>query len=195
MRRLRQRNACPDPSWSNWLEATARREIAQHLLVDAQVEAVARLLTAAGVAFVLIKGSARRAAAAVYPFADARSTLDVDVLIPAARARGACDLLRASGYEFATPAEATPPGHYHERPLWDRSRVAVEVHTSTSRAVTPAVAWRRATMGGCEARRDGLRLPIPSATELLWHGLTHALGLGAAGFRLRFFLDAAVVLA
>jgi hypothetical protein len=36
---------------------------------------------------------------------------------------------------------------------------------------------------------------VPCATELLWHALTHALHHGPSGFRLRYFLDAAVILA
>ena len=40
---------------------------------------------------------------------------------------------------------------------------------------------------------DGLGLKVPSATELLWHGVAHGVHQGAAGFRLRFLLDAAAV--
>jgi hypothetical protein len=36
---------------------------------------------------------------------------------------------------------------------------------------------------------------VPCATELLWHALTHALHHGPRGFGLRYFLDAAVILA
>jgi hypothetical protein len=36
---------------------------------------------------------------------------------------------------------------------------------------------------------------IPCATELLWHALTHALHHRQRGFRLRFYLDAAVIMA
>ena len=40
-----------------------------------------------------------------------------------------------------------------------------------------------------------MQVRVPSATELLWHGLTHALEAGPYGFRLRYLLDGAAILA
>lgn len=42
---------------------------------------------------------------------------------------------------------------------------------------------------------NGIKVLIPAPTELLWHGLTHALHHDLRAWRLRFFLDAASVLA
>lgn len=167
--------------------------MARNLLVDEQVAKLVRLLGAAGIPHLLLKGAARRAAAALYPFAEARATSDVDLLVPAAQAWAAWDRLRASGYELAVRPRAIHPGHFHLPPLWDRSRVAVELHTSTSATVPPEVAWRRANAHPREVEHHGLPVRIPSATELLWHGLTHGLGSGSDGFRLRFLMDGAVI--
>src|SRR5207253_6383109 len=140
------------------------------------------------------KGAARRRSSDLFPYADARATHDVDVLVPAARAREAWDLLCRAGYE-RTPPNGRGEGHFHLPPLWDAQRVAVELHTSTSEAVAPAEAWRRATTGGRAVERAGVQVALPAPTELLWHGLTHALRHRADAFRLRFLLDGAAILA
>ncbi len=194
-RRLQQLGAGDllEPGFRTWLARRARDTAARNLLIDAQVDAVLRVLHSAGVPHVLLKGAARRAVADVLPFADARATVDVDVLVPAALAQQAWDRLRRSGYELAKHPRAIRPGHFHLPPLWDRARVAVELHTSTSPLVSPDEDWRRATTGGCEVERDGLRLRVPSATELVWHGLTHSLRNRSDAFRLRFLLDGAAI--
>jgi Uncharacterised nucleotidyltransferase len=144
---------------------------------------------------VLLKGAARRFASDLFPYAGARATHDVDVLVPAARAQEAWDQLRRAGYEPATPNGRGHWEHFHLPALWDGQRVAVELHTSTSRAVAQAEAWRRATTGARPLERAGVRADVPAPTELLWHGLTHALRHRADAFRLRFLLDGAAMLA
>ena len=176
------------------LRARAAAERARCLLVDAEAEGVVRYLGERGVPCVLIKGTARRAAGARYPGADARATVDVDLLLPAERVREVWDDLRARGWPFAGDPALTPPGHFHLPPLQGPNRVGVELHSATGAPVAAAEAWRRARSGE-EVEWHGLRVRVPPATELLWHGLTHALGGGAAGFRLRCFLDAAAVVA
>lgn len=196
-RRLRQIGAegTSEPAFTRWLERCARNAAARNLLVDAQTEVILRFLDAEGVSHVLLKGMARRAAARLYPFADARTTNDVDVLVPAARAGQVWDRLRTSGYNYALRPEDTPPGHYHLPPLHDGARVAVEFHTSTSRAVPPEQAWRRATAGARELEFRGLVTRVPSPTELLWHGITHAMSHESDAFRLQYLQDAAVICA
>ncbi|HEU5262495.1 MAG TPA: nucleotidyltransferase family protein [Gemmatimonadales bacterium] len=193
-RRLRQLGRdLPETEFRAWLARRARRTTARNLLVDEQVAKLVRLLRAAGIPHVLLKGAARRAAAALYPLAEARATNDVDVLVPAAQAQAAWDGLRASGYELAVRPRGIHPGHFHLPPLWDRSRVAVELHTSTSPTVPSEVAWHRANADPREVEHYGMPVRVPSATELLWHGLTHSLGNGSNGFRLRFLMDGAVI--
>ncbi len=153
---------------------------------------VARIAAREGVPSVLLKGSARRAAAALYPYADARDTLDIDLLVPEACARPLWECLRSAGYEVMVEL---PPGHFHLDPLSRPGGVAVEIHTSTSLRIPPEEAWRRAASDGDVVEHDGLGLKVPSATELLWHGVAHGVHQGAAGFRLRFLLDAAAVCA
>ena len=99
------------------LRARASAERAHGLLVDAEADGVLRLLNERGVPCVAIKGTARRAAAARYPFADARDTLDVDLLLPAARVEETWNDLRSRGWDYVTEPSATPAGHYHPPPL------------------------------------------------------------------------------
>jgi hypothetical protein len=181
--------------FAGWLAQRARDTAARNLLVDAQTVDVVRLFTAHDVPHVLLKGVARRALAPRLPFADARATRDVDVLVPAARAEEAWLRLCAAGCERVHPTGGTRPGHFDLPPLWNEARVAVALHTSTGPLVPPAEAWRRATAGGCVLEWDGVRVHVPTATELLWHGLTHAVRHRADTFRLRFLLDGTTILA
>lgn len=177
------------------LRRTAIGEKARGLLVDAETEEMVRYLSARGIPHVLIKGTARRAAAGCYPYADARATRDVDVLLPARCVREVWNGLRNDGWPLATDPGATPAEHYHPPPLLGPQRVGVELHESTGHGFTPEEGWRRANDGAVELEWHQLLVRVPPATELLWHGLTHALHAGPAGFRLRYFLDGASILA
>jgi hypothetical protein len=73
--------------------------------------------------------------------------------------------------------------------------IGVELHRSTGPAIAPEEAWRRASAGGEELEWHGLQVRVPPATEMLWHGLTHAVQAGPGGFGLRYFLDGATILA
>ena len=193
-RRLRTLGVAVHPALGDALRVAAHRDALIGLRVDEETEAVVGVLDGAGIPFALIKGPARRAAASLYPFADARSTSDVDLLVPEARGGEAWAALTAAGYEPVDPG-TTPEDHFHLLPIWSARRVAVELHTSTSGWVTPAEAWRRATEGADTVEWAGHTLRIGSATELLWHGLTHAFMHGGDGMRLRTFLDGAAILA
>jgi hypothetical protein len=196
-RRLRETGlaeAAP-PELREALRTVAMDEQARAMLVDAETVELERHLNERGVSSVLIKGPARRAAGGRFPYADARATLDVDVLLPASRVEEVWRDLRARGWAGPANPGATPPGHHHLPPLRGPNGVSVELHVSTDPAVAPEEAWRRATADGTSLEWHGVCVRIPSATELLWHGLTHALRAGPVGFRLRHFLDGASVLA
>jgi len=165
------------------------------MLVDEQTEETVRALSAQGIPHVLIKGSARRAAAGRYPYADARATRDVDLLLPKQCVQEVWDDMRRMGWQYGTDPAVTPSDHYHPPPLVGPHRVAVELHWSTGYAITPEEAWRRANDGAVELDWHQVRVRVPSATELLWHGITHALHAGPLGFRLCYFLDGAAILA
>jgi Uncharacterised nucleotidyltransferase len=178
----------------DWLDRRARATVAHNLLVDAQADRVAQLLCAHGVPFVLIKGTARRALVKEMPFADARVVSDVDVLVPSAYAYDAWEHLRAAGYQRIRPVR--DPAPFHLPPVFDRDRVLVELHTSTSRTVAPDEAWHRAVVGSRPITRAGVTFHVQaSTTELLWHAVTHALNHYPSSFRLRLLLDAAVICA
>ena len=89
--RLAQLNArdFADRRFRTWLDHRSRELVSRNLLVDAQIDRAARALSDGNVPFVLIRGSAWRALADTIPRADARATSDVEILIPAARARDA----------------------------------------------------------------------------------------------------------
>lgn len=201
-RRLAAINAMEsaDRRVSVWLEHRSREMAARNMLVDAQTDRVVRLLSDAAVPFVLIKGAARRVLAESLPYADARAINDVDILLDAESAQHAWEHLRGAGYELARRPDkrsaVTAAGHFHLETLWDRSRVAVELHTSTSRTVAAGEAWKRAMSAARYVERAGVLVPVQSCpTELLWHAVAHALDHGRKGFRLHFLLDATVILA
>ena len=200
-RRLAQLNAhdFADRRFRTWLEHRSHELAARNRLVDAQTDRVAGALGDANIPFVLIEGTAWRALADTIPYADARATSDVDILIPAARARDAWEELRMAGYEIpASPVDrpAVTPARFHLPTVWNLSRVAVELHTSTSDDVSAAEAWRRANVDVRRVERGGVVVVVEaSPTELLWHALTNAFSHAASAFRLGFLLDAAAIVA
>jgi hypothetical protein len=196
-RRLKSAGAesAPEAGFATWLSQRAREDAAKNLLADARVSELGGWLTGNGYPHVWIKGSARRLAAALYPYADARATNDVDLILPQDRVREAWDQLQRSGYEPTCSPDRARVDHFHLAALWNQDRVAVELHLSTSREVPPDDAWRRATTLAVTVNANGLGFPVPSATELLWQGIAHGLLHGTGGFRLRYFQDASVILA
>ena len=167
----------------------------QNMRVDAQTIATISILRDASIPWALLKGQARRAAAARYPFASARAVSDVDLLVPEGRADEAWMRLCDAGFRRVYE-EPTPWHVEHHRPaLIDEHGVTVELHTTTCMAVPPAEAWRRAADGADHVSWNGLEVSVPSATELLWQGLAHGVRDGTRGYVLKTFLDVASILA
>jgi hypothetical protein len=194
-RRLRQIGALDrvDADLSDWLSATAREETAHNMLIESEAEALARLFQRLQVPAVFMKGVARRLTVDRYPMADARATNDVDVLVPAGRAREVWYELRLMGYERTTPHGPPRPEHHHLPALWNERHVGVEIHTTHARPVPPAESWRRHYEQGMDVERGGLRYRVPSATELFWSGTAHGLRHPDIAFLLVLLLDAAVI--
>ncbi|HSE51414.1 MAG TPA: nucleotidyltransferase family protein, partial [Gemmatimonadales bacterium] len=94
------------------LKAQAFAAAIRGLRVEEEALATLRLLGAAGVPVVLIKGVARRALAPEFPYLDARITNDVDLLLPADRIREGYDLLVAQGYEQTDPDDVDRRDHH-----------------------------------------------------------------------------------
>ena len=182
--------------FSHELGADARRITATNLMIGARADLVVGELSRLGVPHVLLKGTARRLLADRIPLVASRRMVDVDVLVPAPRAREALDGLMAAGYVYQLPLDRTPEGHRHLPPLVARDGVPVELHVSTSAGLPARVAWRRAQSGTRAVNRSGVRVVVPSAMELMWHGVTHSLEAGDSvdGFRMRHFLDAASII-
>ena len=194
LKELRIFDAVP-AAFAEWLSQRAHFLVARNLLVDAQRDDLVQILNELRVPHVLLKGSARRLIADRYPYADARSTSDVDVLLPGSTALPTWQCLRAAGFEPASASPTTYDGHFHLPPLRNGRAVAVELHTSTSTFVPAPVAWTRFAGTAQAATCAGGPTRIPGATELLWHAITHAPLPHPFAFRMRLFQDAAVVCA
>jgi hypothetical protein len=179
------------------LAATARRAVAHALRTESEAFATLAILDAAGIVAIPLKGAAMRRIAARIPYADARAPNDVDILVRSEESRRAWDALVANGY--APPKEHGPAEGHHLPALVGALGVGVEIHLTTSAAVAPADAWRRATRDGAVADFNGITRPIPGDTELFWHSTAHAVANaeehGREGARLRYWLDAAALLA
>lgn len=194
-RRLRQIGVLDavQPEFGKWVAARAREEIARNLLIETEAEALARLLQEMDVPAVFLKGVARRLAVDHYPFADARATGDVDVLVPASRARAVWHGLRRMGYERTNPSGPPRPDHHHLPALWGDRAVGVELHTTHAQGVPPDESWRRHYLAGMDIERGGQRFRVPPATELFWGGMAHGLLHPEIAFLLAFLFDAAVI--
>jgi hypothetical protein len=174
----------------------ALAEMAGTLNVESAAAEALGILGRAGFEVVLLKGLAYRATAQAYPYLDARSTNDIDVLVAPADAGAAWRALRSAAFvAIPTPTFQRPADHHHLEGLASSSGVTIELHTSTSPTRPPEEAWK--CIRGSAERRDwnGMRVLIPSATEMLWHAVEHSFTHGAAGFRLRQFLPGAALLA
>lgn len=195
-RRLRRCGAVDglDPAFRDWLGELTREETARNLIVDAEARAMAVMLSETGIPGVFLKGVARRVSLERYPLADARLINDVDVLVPAVRAREVWQELRRRGYRPTKPWRPSRPEHHHLPALMNERRVGVELHTTTNdRRIAPPEAWRRLFEGGLEVRRDGVRYRVPSATELFWGATAHALRVPDTAFVLVLLFGAAVI--
>jgi hypothetical protein len=194
-RRLRQIGAVPglDPDFRDWLAELTREETARNLIVDAEARAIAVMLAELGVPGVFLKGIARRVGVERYPLADALLTNDVDVLLPAARARAVWYELRRRGYQRTKPRKPRRPEHHHLPALMSDRLVGVEVHTTTDQRVAPAEAWSRVHGRGEDVVRDGVTYRVPSATDLFWSGAAHGLLIPDIAFVMVRFLASAVI--
>ncbi len=218
-RRLRTSGIALDPPSTAALDAAATRARARTLRADAALAAVLAAFRATEVECVLLKSSALRRLTERMPFADARTSADVDLLVPESDGDHALGVLRARGWSLldlsavavtgdaAVPepdergtlraALASVPKH-HLPSVADASGVAIELHTSTGASVRPMEAWRRAVSARVRVTVEGEAAWVPSDTWLLVHAVSHALldtGMQArSGLRLRYWLDGAVLI-
>jgi Uncharacterised nucleotidyltransferase len=178
---------------SDRLRQLAFEDAALRLEVEAEAAAVVTILNRAAVPVILIKGLARCALAARYVYLDARATMDVDLLVPQERSAAAEVALHADGY-VSVPRERPDEGwrHHHLLPL-RKGRITVELHDSTSTRVPPDVAWVRANEGSELVHWAGHTSRVPSATELAWNAVAHAMEDTIEGFRLARFLELAAL--
>ncbi len=175
-------------------QAQAFQEIAANMYVDAESEATIRLLHSWDVPFMLMKGD-RPAGLGRVALCRRAADRRRGPAAPRAAVMPTWERLRAGGWPLATDPGKTPPGHYHPPPLRGPSGISVELHGSTASTITPQEAWRRHDATATRLRWRGLDVRIPSTTELFWQAMVHAAMDGHESFRLRYFLDAAVLMA
>ena len=177
------------------LRTAAHRISVINMRVDAQTIAVTNLLRTESIPWVLMKGQARRAAVAIYPFADARLVSDVDLLLPEAQAKSAWQLLCIQGFRRVFTGDVAWSADHHLPALIDDSNVSVELHTTTMMSVPPAEAWHRLAENGDEVQWNGIVTHVPNATELVWQALSHGAADASEGYTLKAFLSVAAILA
>ncbi len=179
------------------LASAAKRVVARSAQMDAEATSAFEILDAAGVPTIPLKSTALRRIAGRVPYADARGTIDVDVLVPEAAARAGWEAFIAAGYK--APFGSSAGDHRHLPVVVSPRTGGVEIHLTTLPPVSPGEAWRRATCDEATADFAGRSRPIPGDTELFWHSMAHALsnanGSGRLGIRLRHWLDASAFLA
>ena len=180
------------PEIGDRLRQQAIEDTALRMEVEVEAAAALTLLNRARIPVILIKGIARCALAARYPFLDARRTTDVDLLVPLEQIQDADLALRTDGYVPVSPKSGTALHHHHLPPL-HKGRITVELHESVSARVPPRVAWMRANDGSDLVQWAGLTVRLPSATELAWNAVAHAMEDDVAGFRLYRFLELAAL--
>ncbi len=193
-RRLRENRTAVPVTIATKLRERMKRAAVLNLRIDEQTVRVGALLTAHDLPWALIKGQARRAAASKYPFANARTVSDVDLLVPQDTAHDAWQLLCTHGFSRLYEESPWIKADHHLPVISDASGVAVELHTTTMLTVPPTEAWRRATEGSDEVEWQGLAVRVPSATELVWQALAGGAADGVEGFALRALLSVAAIL-
>jgi hypothetical protein len=174
------------------LRLQAIEDTALRMEVEVEAAAALTLLNRAKIPVILIKGIARCALAARYPFLDARRTTDVDLLVALEQIQDADLALRTDGYVPLPPKAGMARRHHHLPPL-HKGRITVELHESVSMRVPPHVAWMRANEGSEMVQWAGRTVQLPSATELAWNAVAHAMEDDVAGFRLYRFLELAAL--
>lgn len=178
------------------ISALARDALAKSMRMDAETSAAFGILHETGVPFVPLKGAAMRRIAARVPYVDARARADVDILVREADARPAWDAFVARGY---APRTTEHEDGRHLPGLFGATGIGVELHVTTVVEVAPAEAWRRATGDGVVIVFEDQDVMLPSDTELFWHAMSHAIATSVLaardGLRLRYWLDAAALIA
>ena len=173
----------------------ARDIAARNFLVDAETESMLGRLAALDIPCILLKGAARRALAHQLPFADARETFDLDLLVPADAAPGLWEDLWRHGYALLHPYRKPRPEDHRLPGLVGPTGVTALIHTSVAPGVPADLTWKRLHATATRVQRFGVETLVPATTELLWDGMMHAVRSGARGLRLHQLLAATCIVA
>ena len=142
---------------------------------------------------VLLKGAAYSALGDRYRFFRFRPAVDVDLLVEPGSAERAWQSLTEAGFPRADAGPSLHPDHHHLPTLVGDFRIPVEIHVSASLLWPAEQSWSRMAGSAREVVWQGMPVLVPAPTELLWHAVSHSLGDGASGCRLRSFLTAAAL--
>lgn len=174
------------PSVASSLSDAFRASAARALGIVAELHRLDEVLNAAGISYVLLKGP--RLTYSAYPHPALRPMRDVDVLVPAAHAVRAFELLQHAGFtrfpQYAGDPTASLASSHHLPPLGSaRMPLSIEVHHRLfgvddlnalgSPAPDPAHCpelWEPRTM----ANVGGRQLPVEPSELLLLHLTIHA---------------------
>ena len=157
------------------LRVAYRTTAARNAMFGAELDMVLNALADAGIAAMLLKGSAL--IRSVYTDIGLRPMNDLDVLVPAASIQEAHRTVEGLGYAAMGAAlsrddEARVAGHFHHYPLMSRNRTAViELHQHVTRAgpeFTIEDFWQRAVPGG-----GSPPYVLPSREDLFLHVGVH----------------------
>src|SRR3989442_9335645 len=146
--------------------------MAYNLVVDAQRAQLVRLLNEFRVPHVLLKGAARRLMADVHAYGSARTTTDVDVLVPHEFAGPTWARLQSAGFVSTPGPGFTCEGHFHLPPLRHGGGGPAGLHTAAAPFLPAPPAW--GGLGGSAPGRPwpGVAPPGPPAPALLWDAVT-----------------------
>lgn len=148
------------------------RAAAAGISLEALAEEVARTAAGRGIPIALLKRAALVACGVT--LAEGRPACDVDVLVPARRARELQDALVAGGLE-PSPLDSS---EHHLPSLTDRRRGGVELHTVAWGVRAPGAArfaaWEDLEATGCLVPLDDSRdVFVPTRAFLVAHALVH----------------------
>lgn len=175
------------------LEEATRHVAQRNLLRQADLAAMARLLAAADIPLIALKGA--YLARAVYDSPAMREMVDVDVLVRREHLQRAVDLLRTVGYAAPRPFSVDVDAAVHSH-VTGMSRPGgagcVEIHWSITvptdlAAIDPAQLWRRAV----PLEVSGAPMLSLSPEDLLLHLCHHAAYQHSLELGLKPFCDIA----
>ena len=157
------------------LQSAHRRHTLRNLNIQRELVTVTRLLAAAGIAAMALKGA--YLARFAYAEPGLRPMRDLDLLLRPDQALAAFELLRGQGYEptFGGAPEAYFADRIHLPPLRGPGGIHIELHHRLTPPDTGSDAFEESLWAsGVEKDLGGERILFPCAEDMLLHLCIHA---------------------